>query len=91
MSTEDMSGWTIDPNEFTNIADRKRDEQCVEAIADVDGITLNINEGSGYLSQSVSTFIPTRVVIAMLERVGYVVSDPIGIERINARKKAKAV
>ena len=71
---EDEYGWTVDPSEFANLADRRRGHQRVQASGDADGISIDIDEGSGYMSQSVSTFIPTPVVIALLERMGYVVT-----------------
>ncbi len=77
MADRDERGWAVDISEWSNSADRQRPGQTVDIdfdVIDPASFYIRIDEGSGYSSQSCSTFIPIDIVVRMLEHAGYTVT-----------------
>lgn len=69
MSERDSRGWALEP--FGAGATRLTRGQEVNVSIDDNGdIDIRIDEGSGWLSQSCSTWIPRDILVRMLEQAG---------------------
>ena len=72
--------WNIKANEFSNFAQGKSAGGNVEVSMDgpdADGdLHVAIDEGSGYMGQSCSTFVPMTVLLALMRNRGYTVIEP---------------
>jgi len=67
--TRDSRGWALDS--FGAGATRQGRGQSVDLTIDDSGdLEVRIDEGSGYMSQSCSTWIPREILVRMLEQAG---------------------
>jgi hypothetical protein len=74
MSERNEQGWRIEESEWCNSASREGRGQSVELEVDETGVSVLIEEGSGYCSQRCNAFIPNEIMIALLRKAGYTVS-----------------
>ena len=66
----EIEGWRVDLNQFYTHAERR--QTVVEV--DSDSLCVNAEEGSGYMREQITTYVPLPVLFRLLEAAGYSVS-----------------
>lgn len=75
MSTEQLAdGW--ERIDWCNTAILSGQGASVEVQLDHDGISVDAEQGSGYMRERVTSFVPMSVLLRLLECAGYKVTPP---------------
>ena len=67
----DERGWAVETSEFMNCASRQRRGSSVEVTLDKEDLEVRVDEGSGYLSQTTTAYVPLDILVRMLQHAGY--------------------
>jgi hypothetical protein len=62
--------WTFEQSEFMNFAREGGVEVCV----DNETVQVDVEQGSGYLREHTTAYVPMEVIIRMMEHAGYTVT-----------------
>lgn len=73
MSNRDERGYEV-PYEGQNYVTRSHRGTEVELDMDAEGLEVRIEQGSGYMRESCSTYVHMDVLLRMLAQAGYVVT-----------------
>lgn len=75
MTQRDERGYEV-PFESEGYVERHTRGSFADFSMTPEGLEVRIEEGSGFMQQSCSTFIHTDILILLLERAGYEVTLP---------------
>ena len=77
----DERGWELpDDWRYYNSATRTTRGQTTELSLDELGLEVSCEIGSGYMRESTKEVVPLDVLVALLERAGYVVTPPAAVK-----------
>jgi len=67
-------GWRIEATEFMNFANCSRRGREIEVSVEAESVEINVEEGSGYLSQRTTAYIPMEIMVVLMRNAGYTVT-----------------
>jgi predicted metal-dependent hydrolase len=65
--------WVFEQSEFINAVHTARHN--IEVIVDREHVEVVVDEGSGYLSQHTTAYVPIEIMVRLLEHAGYSVAS----------------
>lgn len=71
-----INGWNVETTRFYNAATHGGVEVCMES----DHVQVDVTQGSGYMREQTSAYIPMEVIIRMMEHAGYTVTRQVCAE-----------
>jgi hypothetical protein len=72
MTERDERGWELEQSEFMNSARSGR--RGVDVCVDNDTVQVDVEQGSGYMREHTTAYIPLDIMIRLLEHAGYTVA-----------------
>lgn len=68
-----MADWKLEQTEYRNVATQKTRSGLVEADFEEPNLQVDVENGSGYLFEHTTAYIPVEVLVKLLTHAGYTV------------------